>query len=308
MLLPAYNTARYLPEAIESILGQSYGDFELVIIDDCSTDETPSVITRYARKDSRIVVIRTKSNLGVARALNQGIDVAQGEYVARMDSDDVSLPERLEKQVDFLDTHPEVGVLGTQTLFIEEDGRLSQQAKWEKPASHNGLVWRLFYSTPFCHPSVMMRSRILREAGGYDPSYRNEDMQLWTRMAFLTRLANLNETLLYYRMPFKTHVQRLSYWEPHIQRVGREYAERLLGHEVDPELIRLFFYFEKYGEHLGSDCAVADIFRVCCLLQDIFDAMKDTGLFELGDIEASERLLLEQTERLVFFAFQGSNQ
>ena len=302
--MSTYNDARYLPGAIESILGQSLQDFELIIIDDHSADETPEALANYIQRDSRIRVIRNERNVGVARSLNRGIEVARGELIARMDSDDISLPERFDKQVAFLDAHPEVGVLGTQTLFIDESGQLFRQAEWEKPTSHNSLVWQLFYATPICHPSVMMRTECLRSVGGYSPDYPNEDMQLWTRMALTTKLANLDDILLHYRMPPEELIQKLSYWEPQVQRVGREYAERLTNHNIDPELARIFFIFQHYNGHIEEGVTLSQIFQVCCMLEDVFNGMRNRGLFELDDVETVENLLFHQTQRLVSVAFK----
>jgi glycosyltransferase involved in cell wall biosynthesis len=304
VVMPVYNDARYLPRAIESILDQTLEAFEYIIVDDHSMDETRDIIARYARLDSRIRVIRNEKNLGVARSLNRGYKVASGELIARMDSDDISLPERFEKQVAFLEAHPRVGVLGTQTVFIEEDDRFSQQPEWEKPTSHNDLVWRLLYSTPICHPSVMMRMKCFKEVGGYNQDYPNEDMKLWTEMAFFTKLANLEDVLLHYRMPLQRHTQKLAYWEPHIQRVSREYAEKLVDHEIDPKLIQVFFDFQLHNEAIKKDVALDEAIKVCQMLEDIFQAMKKKGVLEPQDIESVETYLFRQIQCLVSPAFQ----
>lgn len=303
-VMPVYNDARHLPRAIESVLDQTLQGFEFIIVDDHSTDETAEILAGYVQLDSRIRVIRNEKNIGVASSLNRGCEIASGELIARMDSDDISLPERFERQVAFLNAHPEVGVLGTQTVFIEEDGRFSQQPEWKKPTSHNDLVWRLLYSTPLCHPSVMMRMKCFREVGGYNPDYPNEDMKLWTEMTFVTRLVNLEDVLLYYRMPPTRHMQRLIYWEAHIQRVSREFAERLVGHEVDPKLIQVFFDFQLHNEVLRENVTLAEIIKVCQMLEDIFLAMKKTGLLELQSVESIETRLFHQIQRLVSAAFQ----
>ena len=303
VLLPTHNSMLYLSQAIESVLKQNYQDFEFLIIDDHSIDETSKLLAYYSQRDARIRIFRNEDNMGVARSLNRAIEVAEGEYIARMDSDDISLPERFQKQITFLDAHPAVGVLGTQTLFIEEDGQLSEQAQWEKPRSHNRLIWHLLYSTPFCHPSIMMRTECLHSAGGYNPAYQNEDMQLWTRMAFLTRLANLDETLLLYRLPYESHIRKLASYEPLVQRVSCEYIERLVHHSIDPKLVRIFFHFQKYGSYLEKGLALPDIFQVCTMLEEVFQAMQASQLFELDDIETVGSLLFHQVQGLISAAF-----
>jgi glycosyltransferase involved in cell wall biosynthesis len=302
VVMPVYNAARHLPQAIESILDQTFREFEFIIVDDHSTDETADILSRYGQLDSRIRVIRNAQNMRVAHSLNRGCETARSELIARMDGDDISLPERFERQVAFLDAHPQVGVLGTQTVFIEKDGQFSRQAEWQKPTLHNDLVWCLLHSTPLCHPSVMMRTQCLREVGGYDPSYPNEDMKLWAEMAFITRLANLDDVLLYYRMPSIKHSQRFRYWTPHIQRVSRELAERLLGHAVDPRLIQIWFDFQLH-EALGKDVTQAEAIQVCQTLEAIFRAMKEKGLFELEDIEDTERRLADRIQQIIYAAY-----
>ena len=120
VVMPAYNAEAYIGAAMESILSQSFGDFEFLILNDCSTDGTEAIIQSY--DDPRIVYIKNEKNMGVAATLNKGLAAAQGEYIARMDADDFSLPQRFEKQVAYLDAHPEVVVLGTQVQFFSDRG------------------------------------------------------------------------------------------------------------------------------------------------------------------------------------------
>lgn len=303
VLMPVYNGARYLPAAIESILDQTYRDFEFIIIDDHSTDDSARILACYRAQDARIQVHRNGQNLGIAHTLNRALDLAKGEYIARMDSDDISLPQRFERQVEFLDAHPEVGVVGTQTRTIDDDGHLAPQHYWEQSTSPACLVWHLLYATPLCHPSTMMRPACLRAVKGYDPAYANEDMHLWTKLAFVTRMVNLDEVLVYYRMSAQKQEEKSLYWESHIKRVGHEYAERILNRAVDPQLIQLFFNFRKYGR-IDQGATFFDVFALCSLLKELFAAMKRDNLIDPQRTKEVEDLLLSHTQHLVVTAFQ----
>jgi hypothetical protein len=195
VIMPAYNAERYVGEAIESVLSQTFGDFEFLIIDDASTDSTESVIASFS--DPRIRLLKNENNLGIARTLNRGLDEALGEYIARMDSDDVSLPERFEKQVRYLDLHPECDVLG---CAIEEFGALSGIKRFSE--DHETLKIDLIFGSCFAHPSVMMRADAIgKNALHYDPEFsKMEDWELWCRASGAHRLASLPDVLLKYRI------------------------------------------------------------------------------------------------------------
>ncbi|MBO5705288.1 MAG: glycosyltransferase family 2 protein [Alphaproteobacteria bacterium] len=195
VILPAYNAEMYLAEAIESILGQTYTDFELIILNDGSTDNTPEIIKHYADLDERIVFIDNNVNQGLIAVLNQGLDMARGEFVARMDSDDISLPTRFEKQVKYLDANPDVGVLGT---LIHGFGKFDLSGIQIPVVTALDMLKENYIA----HPSVMMRKSILDKYNlRYDPKYNHcEDIELWTRMIFLTKFRNIMEVLLMYRI------------------------------------------------------------------------------------------------------------
>lgn len=197
--LSVYNNAEYLAEALDSILVQTVADFELVIVDDGSTDRSPAIIDHYAATDPRIRVIR-QANQGLVASLNHIIAVARGAYIARMDGDDVALPERFARQVAFLDAHPDHGVIGTQIRTIDARGARRSEPPIDHPLSADIIAATLPTASPLCHPSVMMRRDILEAAGGYRPAYRHcEDYDLWLRLAERTRIANLPERLHLYR-------------------------------------------------------------------------------------------------------------
>jgi glycosyltransferase involved in cell wall biosynthesis len=199
VLMPAYNARRYVGEAIESVLAQTWRDFEFLIIDDGSTDDTPGILQRYAAGDGRIRVL-TRSNAGVGAALNAGLAEARGELVARMDSDDVCLPERFARQVEFLRQEPECVLVGSRVLLIDPEGA-PLFGMDDIPTGHEAIDEMLLQARwSIVHPAVMMRRDVVRRLGGYDNDLVPvEDHDLFLRLAEVGRLANLPDVLLRYR-------------------------------------------------------------------------------------------------------------
>ena len=198
--MPVFNSAATVSAAIDSILLQTQLDFEFLIIDDGSTDDSAAIVEKKALQDQRIRLIRLDSNQGIAVALNTGWKQARGEYVARMDADDYSLPERLALQVAFLLKHEEVDILGTGVFMEYSDGRAAKE--YLKAATHQELVAKLNLESPFFHPTVIFRRSFLERVGGYDVRWRKcEDFDLWWRSYKIGKFANLKQPLLRYRMP-----------------------------------------------------------------------------------------------------------
>jgi len=196
VVMAVYNGTRFLREAIESVLGQNFSDFEFIIVDDGSTDETPEILASYA--DPRIRVLRNHENLGLAASLNRGIERARGEYLARMDADDISRAQRFARQVGFLEQHPEVILLGTAYEEVDEQGRVVRYG--DLPLANNELQTELLLRNRFCHGVVMMRRKALIRAGGYDEAFeQSQDYDLWLRLAELGEIANLPEYLYAWR-------------------------------------------------------------------------------------------------------------
>ena len=194
VLMPVYNGERYLREAIDSILSQTFCDFEFLIINDASTDSSVEIIKSYT--DPRIRLVNNENNLGRCATPNKGLDLARGEYLARMDCDDLCMPTRLEKQVSFLDSHPEVGVCGTWIrLFMGADFIIKY------PLSHEEIKCHLLLGSQLAGASAMYRKKVfLAHHLYYDLNYKlAEDYELWTRCVYATRLANIPEILYEYR-------------------------------------------------------------------------------------------------------------
>jgi glycosyltransferase involved in cell wall biosynthesis len=198
VLLPVWNGEPFLVAAVESILRQTLSTFELIVIDDGSTDGSAAIAEEFARVDDRVRVIRRPHD-GLSAALNSGIAAARGEYIARMDADDISVPQRLEKQVAFLDAHPACVAAGAWIEVVDEAGLpLGLTTHGETHGEISAALLRGI--SPLAHPTVVMRRDVLRGAGGYDARlYPSEDFDLWFRLAANGELANLGEVLLRHR-------------------------------------------------------------------------------------------------------------
>ena len=200
VVMPVYNGEPFLVEAVESILAQSLQDFEFIIIDDGSTDRTPSILEHYRQSDQRVLILTHSKNQGIVAALNLGLDNARGKYLARMDADDISLPLRLEQQVDFLEANPEIGLLGCGLRVIDREGNAIGSLHY--PQDDLSIRWTSLFESPFAHPAIVARSDLIRKNGlRYDPYFeRVEDYPLWLEMLKYTCGANLPEELLLYRL------------------------------------------------------------------------------------------------------------
>jgi len=202
VLLPVYNGARYVHESVESILGQSFADFELIVINDGSSDATPAIVSKF--RDPRIRLIHNEHNLGLAPSLNRGIAAVKGDYIARQDADDIALPHRLRTQIEFLRSHPAIAMVGSWALLIDDQGREQGVCDYP-PIADIDIKWSLLFSNPFIHGSVMMRRDVVDKIGGYtkDPVIFRafvEDYDLWSRINRVARSANIPEPLEKYRV------------------------------------------------------------------------------------------------------------
>jgi glycosyltransferase involved in cell wall biosynthesis len=194
--MPVRNGAALLQAAVDSILAQTFEDFELLIIDDGSTDETPKILEALC--DPRVRIVTHPQNLGLVPTLNEGLQLARGELVARQDHDDLSYPERLAKQVAYLRAHPDCVLLGAEAFAAI--GNESKAYRLLRPAGMEAIRWYQCFDNPFIHSAVMFRRNPVREEfGGYPRSFHSEDYALWSRIATLHETANLAEPLLAYR-------------------------------------------------------------------------------------------------------------
>jgi glycosyltransferase involved in cell wall biosynthesis len=199
VVMSVFNGQAFLAEAVESILGQTFHDFEFVIIDDGSIDRTAEMLANYTRQDERIHVHRHE-NKGRATSLNIGIGLARAKYIARMDADDIALRIRLEEQVRFREEHPDVGLLGGAFELISDDGsRLMNTVSF--PTEDSDIKSALLVDNPICHPTVVMRKAVFEAAGGYRKALLDaDDYDLWLRISERSQLANLKTCVLQYRI------------------------------------------------------------------------------------------------------------
>lgn len=225
--MPVYNGERYLGQAIDSILAQTFTDFEFLILDDGSSDGSLAIIQSYASNDARIRVI-SRPNTGIVGALNEMIGKARGELIARMDADDVARPDRFEVQVRYLEQNPDCVLIGSRVLLIDSDG--DPLMVMPTPLSHEEIEEGLlnFGGQLIHHPSTMIRRRSLLEIGGYRPECREaEDLDLFLRLAEIGRIANLAEPLLNYREHFrKSSIVRAEAFANNIFRIVQEARRR----------------------------------------------------------------------------------
>ncbi|MDU1891731.1 MAG: glycosyltransferase [Dysgonomonas sp.] len=195
ILMPVYNAEQYVAQAIRSVLSQSFSDWELILINDGSIDKSESIIKQF--DDNRIYYLKNSSNIGLIKTLNKGIDLCQGKYIARMDADDISHPDRLKYQVDFMERNPSYLMCGTDAAVIDNDDTIT--GKIRNFTNNRLLKINLLFTTPFIHPSVMVKRETLSE-NKYDESYKHvEDFELWCRIAKLGDVANISKDLIRYR-------------------------------------------------------------------------------------------------------------
>ncbi len=199
VVLPVYNGGKTIGRAVSSILSQTYTNFEFIIINDGSTDKTPSILTSF--NDKRITVLH-QENQGLVASLNRGIQKSIGKYIARMDADDIAFPDRLQKQIDFMEKNPSVGVVGTAVKVIYSDG--TERVR-RRPPDTFSIKKNIVRLCPFCHSSVMIRKDVFERVGLYDSSKDGskqllvEDYDLWVRvLAAGYDLANLPDVLIVY--------------------------------------------------------------------------------------------------------------
>ena len=206
ILLPFHNSEKFIAESINSILDQTFADFELICIDDGSTDHSLAVVQELQRKDHRIKIIQQDINCGIANSLNCGIKAVKGQYIARIDADDIAFPNRLSTQKTYLDTHPDIQLVGSQIMGINQHGR-----KLKLPISlatqPSALAFISLFTAPFTHPSIMARAEVFKSFPYSESSEHEymEDYELWQRMLFAgVKATNIPEPLLAYRLHGKS--------------------------------------------------------------------------------------------------------
>lgn len=200
VLIPCYNVENYVVESVSSIMQQTYTNLEIIIIDDCSSDNTLQKLQELGIKDNRIKIYKNDTNLKLIKTLNRGIDLCNGKYIARMDADDISFLTRIEKQVSFLEENNDYDVVSTM-FYTFRTGK-SKHNLYLNPKNNDELQAYLLFRSGICHPAVMIRKTLFSKLGlRFEEKYLHvEDYALWSKAIYNTKLANINEPLLYYRV------------------------------------------------------------------------------------------------------------
>lgn len=199
VIMPIFNAQQYLTDAIDSIICQTFENFELILINDASTDKTLQIIHKYIKKDKRIRLINNNKNLQMAKSLNLAIKQAKSDLIARMDQDDISLPNRLEVQYAFMQANPNVAITGNDIIIIDEKDKVIGKRAY--PTTSRGLKRILFRYSAFAHPTVMFRKSLFQKVNGYNPDkHPCEDIDLWFRLGKEYEFASIPMSLLKYRI------------------------------------------------------------------------------------------------------------
>jgi glycosyl transferase family 2 len=284
--MSVYNGEAFLADALDSILNQTFRDFEFIIVDDGSTDNTAEILARYGQADARIRLHTHPTNAGIVASANDGCRLATGEYVARMDADDVCAPNRFARQVDYLTRHPEIGVLGAWFRVADNDGRTTEI---QRPPTLPGVVgWTLLFANCFCNSSIMMRRAALEQAGFYRPEamHGTEDYDLFVRLSHITRLANLPEILCTYRTwPGNVSNRRAPLREPIINKIVQEAVCDLLDAPISIEAARYLRGLTgvEHGTLPGGLPAIQETAR---LLRQVYRRYREETALSAGELHA----------------------
>jgi glycosyltransferase involved in cell wall biosynthesis len=270
VLMSAYNSELYIKQAIESILSQTYQDFEFIIINDGSSDETDSIITSYS--DPRIIYINNHQNLGLIASLNKGLKIAKGNYIARMDADDIALPNRFEMQLEVFKKNPDAIVVGSDYFSFSDSKKT--YVKSSSDSDYNKAV--LFFSPCFCHPSVMMKNIFNELNIYYNNDFKHaEDYQLWTQLAFHGSFLNVTEPLLMYR----SHLNQISAINKSTQseisyKIRKAYLNKL-GFKVDDNKLEII---NLIGNNVFITSKIV-LFQIENCLLDLVEQNKTLNIF-----------------------------
>jgi glycosyltransferase involved in cell wall biosynthesis len=227
VIMGVYNGEATVARAVRSIQDQTYPDWDMIIVDDGSTDRSGAILEELASQDRRLSILTQPSNRGLAASLNLGLRQARGPWIARMDDDDISLPQRFEQQVNFLSAHPAVDVLGTGAYVLDEGGHGSPKLYRDLRESHSEIVSHLVWESPFIHPTIMARKEFFTSLGGYDEGLRRaQDRDLFYRGYKYFTYHNLKTPLIYYYVQPEITLARVFYRSIVLIKAGRR------GHEL----------------------------------------------------------------------------
>ena len=257
VLMAVYNGEKYLKEAIDSILNQTYNDFEFIIINDASTDDTPNILSKY--QDQRIRIIRNLTNLGLTKSLNIGLREAKGEYIARMDSDDIALPERLKTEKEYLDNNPEIVCVGGGTKIINQQNEVTGS----KPPITDTELLRFFMiiKNQITHSTVLFRKNLIKDEGGYDENFKHaQDYALWSKLLRKGyKISNVVQEVLLYRFHQKSITQNTETKDASynlVEKITKINLDQYIS--IDNDTFSKFFH--SYHRHKIK--SLVDLFRI----------------------------------------------
>jgi glycosyltransferase involved in cell wall biosynthesis len=267
VILPAYNAEKTIERAINSILAQTYSDFELVIINDGSEDDTHNLISKYT--DRRIRYLPYKNNRGLISVLNESIEIAKGNFVARQDADDESVARRFEVQMRALSKNDEIGIIGSATILRNSNNEVV--GSYSYPETPIASQWQTLFKTPLAHSTIIAKKQLIIDAGGYDKNYKYaEDYELWTRAIGLGKIISLPEKLIYYSVEGGVSEKRRSEQDKMHIRIATENISSYLGYPVKPEIVRaLSLSVDRKEEPISPETAETSI-ALCISIADKF--------------------------------------
>jgi len=254
VLLPVYNGERHLRAAIDSVFAQTFDDFELLIVDDGSTDGSLAIVRSYT--DPRVRLVARGVNLGLVATLNEGLGLARGEFIARQDADDLLRPERLATQVRYLDAHPSVAAVGAAVQLLTDDGRVV--GSWAYPGHAITTRWALLFNSPLAHSATTFRAARIRELGGYSGRLPHvEDYELWSRLVLTDEVLSVPDVLQGYRLSEEGVSRRQEARQMGSRlRLARENMTQLLGHDVTDEALEAVIGNSRFA---GQEQALAGL-------------------------------------------------
>lgn len=298
VIMPLLNgNLTHLSQSIESILTQSFKEFEFLIIDDGSNQETKSLIASYADRDERIKIITNEENLGVGKSLNIGITAAKGKYIARHDSDDISLPHRLEKLHSYMEEKTDIAICCSSVNNIDMGGNIVGQHKMSTD-SHL-LVAELLLNCRICTPSIIIRKEVLQSVGGFPPIRNAEDYQLFLKLAEQGyKFGAVDEVLLDYRINTESLTRKHRNTQLQFAEAGSyDYVSNLLGRQLKRDAFERFWYFVALEGR--SDLSLSDVYQ----MRPIFKLLKNDSNYRKAWLSVFKWISVEGLEHK--FSFKG---
>ncbi len=284
IIMPAYNCDKYLAQSIDSIISQTYKNWELIVIDDNSTDESKNIALSYNQKDHRIIVVENKYNKGIHGALNSGLDICRGDFIARADGDDINLSERLNTQLEFLHNNQDIDIVGTGYQLFGNN----KNKKVFHPSSSAFLAYKFISNTYFCHPSVMFRKNVLSTIPHY-PEVACEDFAFFSKIIQKHKGANINKIMLLYRQHESNYSNTANKnIEESVKDTFLENYKFYTGEEKDSEI----FYDFQHNKKI--DCK--NLFLINKINKKIAKSIKDK--YRLSYLEYLN-LIISQTRDLI---------